>query len=176
MGTSEWPNSVVLNFRTQPNELKRGWTDSLIDNIFCLIGRKTISKLNLLSSPYLYPLTNQHFKPFWDLLVPKWDQWWERVQSDGTETVTGKCTHFLPSLVLWVNSYHQIRGNWKKKHHKQTGINGNVGRTTYTGKWRTLIVELCRAFMATTLNHTDVWIQVNIVKPMSLLGGVNTDV
>lgn len=81
MGTSEWPISVVLIFRRQPDELKGGWTDSLRENLFCLIGMKTISKLGLLSSQYLHPLMNQPFRPFW--------VYWSR-QNSGRETVIGK--------------------------------------------------------------------------------------
>lgn len=105
MGTSEWPISVVLIFRRQPDELKRGWTDSLRDSLFCLIGMM-LASWAFRHLHNLHPPMNQPFKSLW--------VYWS-TQNSGRETVIGKCTHLLLSLVLWVNLCHQIREEWKKK-------------------------------------------------------------
>lgn len=65
LGTSKWSFSVVLIFRRQTDELKKGCLSFLRYSLFPLIDMKTISKLSLLSSAHLHPLVNQPFKPFW---------------------------------------------------------------------------------------------------------------
>lgn len=125
LGTSKWSISVVLIFRRQTDELKKGCLSFLRCSLFALTDMKTISKLSLLSYAYLHPLVSQPFKFFWIY-------WF--IENRGRQTVTGKCTHLLPSLVFWVNLCHQIREEWKKS------VNENAGRTTYMGKWRTCLL------------------------------------
>lgn len=84
---------MVLIFSRQPSDLKRGWTDNLRDSIsfFFLIGMKRIAQVEPSVISVSSPPMNQLFKYFW---VHR------SIQNSVKETVIGKGTNLLPSLVL----------------------------------------------------------------------------